>query len=226
MLVIASSKPPNSQQARRDTSCEVMRVASVLVRHTVTDLTIALMSSSEAVGISQRLKRVALGTRPNRNYAQRASMIIVTADPITGRDAHFDPNTPHGALAEFYRAFNTRDLDLMKMNWLNSDEACMDNPLGGIRRGWSDISEVYQRLFNSEGVVSVEFFDYTVHESPGAFVAIGRERGQYRAAGQQIDLMIRTSRWFTSSGGRFRQLHHHGSIDDADLLARYQAAVR
>jgi hypothetical protein len=153
-------------------------------------------------------------------------MVIVTADPITGREAHIDPQTAHGALAEFYRAFNTRDLDLMKMNWLNSDEACMNNPLGGIRRGWPAIKEVYERLFNSQGVVSVEFFDYTVHESPGSFVAIGRERGQYRGREHVIDLRIRTSRWFTLSGGRFRQLHHHGSIDEADLLARYQAAVK
>jgi hypothetical protein len=38
--------------------------------------------------------------------------------------------------------------------------------------------------------------------------------------------MIRTSRWFKLADGRWRQLHHHGSIEDADLLARYQLAVR
>jgi hypothetical protein len=37
-------------------------------------------------------------------------------------------------LAEFYRAFNTRDLALMERNWISSDEASMDNPLGGSTR--------------------------------------------------------------------------------------------
>ena len=37
---------------------------------------------------------------------------------------------------------------------------------------------------------------------------------------------IRISRIFRRVDGRWRQIHHHGSIDDADLLARYQAAVR
>jgi hypothetical protein len=39
------------------------------------------------------------------------------------------------ALAQFCRALNTRDLDLMQQNWVNTAEAAMDNPLGGIKRG-------------------------------------------------------------------------------------------
>jgi ketosteroid isomerase-like protein len=102
----------------------------------------------------------------------------------------------------------------------------MDNPLGGIRRGWDEISRAYNRIFSGAGVVKVEFFDYTLHASDQTFLAVGRERGSYKSAGQEIELMIRTSRWFKLADGRWRQLHHHGSIEDADLLARYQLAVR
>jgi ketosteroid isomerase-like protein len=102
----------------------------------------------------------------------------------------------------------------------------MDNPLGGIRRGWDEISRAYNRIFSGAGVVKVEFFDYTLHASDHTFLAVGRERGSYKSAGQEIELMIRTSRWFKLADGRWRQLHHHGSIEDADLLARYQLAVR
>jgi ketosteroid isomerase-like protein len=42
-----------------------------------------------------------------------------------------------------------------------------------------------------------------------------------------LDLAIRTTRIFRRDGsGRWRQVHHHGSIEDAKLLAAYQAAVR
>ena len=56
--------------------------------------------------------------------------------------------------------------------------------------------------------------------------AVGRERGTLQAAGRSLELKIRTTRVFRFVGGRWRQVHHHGSIDDATLLARYQAAVR
>ncbi|HEY1605860.1 MAG TPA: nuclear transport factor 2 family protein [Allosphingosinicella sp.] len=152
-------------------------------------------------------------------------MTIPQQEPVTGREAS-DPATPLGALAEFYRAFNGRDLGLMARNWLDTDEAAMDNPLGGIKRGWDEIREVYRRVFSGSATVMVEFFDYTLHESGDTFLAVGRERGTLERADTRIELRIRTSRWFRRMDGRWRQLHHHGSIDDADLLARYQEAVR
>ena len=152
-------------------------------------------------------------------------MMIPCGEAVSGRET-VEPTTPLGALAEFYRAFNTRDLSLISQNWLNTDEASMDNPLGGIRRGWDEIAPVYQRIFASNANVIVEFFDYTLHESADGFLAVGRERGTLKSPKATIELKIRTSRWFKRVDGRWRQLHHHGSIEDADLLGRYQAAVR
>lgn len=40
--------------------------------------------------------------------------------PITGNEAKIDPKTPCGALAEFYCAYNKRDISLMEQNWLTS----------------------------------------------------------------------------------------------------------
>ena len=144
--------------------------------------------------------------------------------PITGGEDPIDPADPRGALAQFYRAFNRRDLALMEANWAEGDEPVMDNPLGGIRRGWREICPTYERLFGGEAELAVEFYDYTIHMFADAFVAIGRERGTLRKPGLQLEVAIRTSRLFARRDGRWRQLHHHGSIDDPDLLARYQAA--
>jgi hypothetical protein len=35
-------------------------------------------------------------------------------------------------LAQFYRAFNNRDLKMIDENFAQSDEVAIDNPLGGI----------------------------------------------------------------------------------------------
>jgi ketosteroid isomerase-like protein len=146
-----------------------------------------------------------------------------TQIPITGREDDL-PTTPRGALAEFYRAFNGRDLTLMAANWLRSDEDVLDNPLGGIRRGWPAIEEVYRRVFASKAAVEVEFFDYTLHEAGEVFWAVGRERG--RLSDGSLQLAIRTTRLFRRHQGRWRQTHHHGSFDDPAMLKAYQERVR
>lgn len=147
-------------------------------------------------------------------------------EPITGNEPVQGTATPRQALAQFYRAFNGRDLDLMASNWLQSEEIAMDNPLGGIKRGWSEIAPIYERLFRGAAVVQVEFHDYTILESSEMFCAVGRERGVARLPGTELALRIRTSRIFRRTAAGWRQVHHHGSIDDPDLLRRYQAAVR
>jgi ketosteroid isomerase-like protein len=146
--------------------------------------------------------------------------------PITGREAPGDPSDPVQALAQFYRAFNNRDLALMAQNWDDTEEVAMDNPLGGIKRGWPEIRSVYERIFRGAGRVQVEFHDYTVHVGGDLFYAIGRERGTFVSPAVTLKLAIRTSRIFRRVDGRWRQVHHHGSIEDADLLRAYQEAVR
>jgi len=73
--------------------------------------------------------------------------------------------------------------------------------------------------------VSVEFYDYTISETAGMFFAVGRERGYFCLGNDEMALAIRTTRIFRKTGDRWRQVHHHGSIDDPKLLASYQAAV-
>lgn len=145
-------------------------------------------------------------------------------DPITGAEPN-DPTTLVGALAQFYAAFNSRDLALMAANWSHGDVA-MDNPVGGIARGWDAIRSVYERIFDSDARVSVEFYDYTLHESAELGYAVGRERGSLTRGGKELRLAIRTTRVFRREDGVWRQVHHHGSMDDAERLARYQSMVR
>jgi hypothetical protein len=156
---------------------------------------------------------------------EETSMIQVVVDPITGQENAIDPREPIGALAEFYRAFNTRDLALMEKNWASSDEVSMENTLGGIKRRWSEIRQSYEHIFGSRSAIRIELYDYTIHDLGETFLAVGRERGTLRIERHVIDLKIRTSRLFQLIGGRWRQFHHHGSVEDPELLARYQAAV-
>lgn len=161
---------------------------------------------------------------PKPEKAAPMSAVMPEPSVITGREPA-DGSGQVAALTDFYRAFNGRDLAAMRSNWAVLDEIAMDNPLGGIKRGWAEIGAVYQRLFSGPARVYVEFHDYTLQTTPDMFCAIGRERGRFERDGERIDLAIRTSRVFRRIAGAWRQTHHHGSIDDPALLTRYQRAV-
>lgn len=146
-------------------------------------------------------------------------------EPITGQEKQDDFSKPYQALVQFYYAFNNGDLETMSHNWHQSNEIAMDNPLGGIKRGWEEIGEVYKKIFNGPAEVYVEYYDYTIHQSAEMFYAVGRERGYFKLNSEKIDLAIRTSRIFKLIGGIWKQVHHHGSIEDPELLERYQKIV-
>jgi ketosteroid isomerase-like protein len=153
-------------------------------------------------------------------------MARVEQAPVTGKERKEQLTAQMRALSEFYQALNSRDTDLMAQNWAQTDEAVMDNPVGGIKRGWGEIKAVYAQIFSRPEPFWFEFYDYSYHEAGDLFYVVGRERGEYRAAGETLRMSIRTSRIFRLIGGKWRQVHHHGSIDDAELLGRYQGAVR
>jgi len=144
---------------------------------------------------------------------------------IAGLESISGRNLPIDALIAFYRAFNARDLEAMEYCWIMGEEPSMDNPIGGIRRGWLSIRAGYERLFCGPASVTVEFHDFSAHGGAEHCLFVGRERGHCHAPAGRIDLRIRTSRLFVLRDGQWRQIHHHGSIEEPGLLADYQRLV-
>jgi len=149
----------------------------------------------------------------------------IVKQAITGSEENENQKMPYDALVSFYRAFNNKDFALMQANWLQTEEASMSNPLGGIKRGWEEIKMVYQKIFSGEVRVYVEFYDYSIDETENMFIAAGRERGRLETENETIDLNIRTSRVYRRQDNVWKQLHHHGSMDDPKLLAVYQNLI-
>jgi hypothetical protein len=103
----------------------------------------------------------------------------------------------------------------------------LNNPIGGILRSREAVRSLYERVFAGTLDVQVTFGDAATYWLEASVVFAGREVGTYRhpELGEQ-PLQIRTTRIFRHDGGAWQQVHHHGSIDDADALAAYQQAVR
>lgn len=147
-------------------------------------------------------------------------------EPITGEEPRGTLTELAEALSQFYRAFNRRDLALMEQNWDVSNDAVMANPLGGMKRGWPEIRDVYRRIFSGRTRVHVEFHDYAITVAGDAFWAVGREHGTSRTEAGSLDVAFRTTRLFRRVNGRWRQIHHHGSVEQPKLLDAYQKSIR
>ncbi|WP_349960430.1 nuclear transport factor 2 family protein [Rhizobium sp. ZPR3] len=144
---------------------------------------------------------------------------------ITGSEKMTGDGGALDTLIGFYRAFNAGDLDALAANWADGDRPSMDNPIGGIRRGWPSIRDGYAKLFGGKAKVLVTFHDFTSQGGDDWHLFVGREKGSCVTADKSIELRIRTTRWFTRIDGVWRQLHHHGSIEEPALLAAYQEII-
>ncbi len=132
------------------------------------------------------------------------------------------------ALDTFYHALNTRSLDLLQRTWADDPLIRLDNPLGGIVDGIAGVTALYARIFSGPVRVQVALEDIVAYATPELVVFAGREVGSYEQLGVSEPLAIRTTRIFRflPAQGGWRQIHHHGSLDDPEQLARYQRAVR
>jgi len=131
-------------------------------------------------------------------------------------------------LETFYYAFNHRDMEAFARVWAEHELIQLNNPLGGILRGYQPIASLYRKIFDGPARVWVEFGDIVEFETDEMVVFAGRETGKFSHGNESLSLSIRTSRivqWLGPKVG-WRQTHHHGSIDDPLLLSDYQRAVQ
>ncbi|MDF1631291.1 nuclear transport factor 2 family protein [Mycoplana sp. MJR14] len=144
---------------------------------------------------------------------------------ISGTEPRAGDGSPLDALIEFYRAFNAGDLKGLESVWVEGEAPSMDNPIGGIRRGWGTIAEGYSKLFSGPAKVHVTFHDFSSQGGSEWHLFVGRERGTCITADDKLEIAFRTTRWFIRQDDAWRQLHHHGSVEDADMLREYQRLI-
>jgi len=136
-----------------------------------------------------------------------------------------------GALASletFYYSFNHKDLETLRKIWFKDSLIQLNNPLGGMVRGINPITTIYDKIFNGPANVWVEFTDIIYYETSTMIVFAGIEIGELKTKDTTLQLQIRTTRIFgySEDDDNWFQLHHHGSIDNAELLDKYQKAIR
>jgi hypothetical protein len=101
------------------------------------------------------------------------------SDPIAGAEGR-ESARRHTWPSSSSRVPSAAGTSIMAAELGLPDDIAMDNPLGGIRRGWETIrSGIRAALRGPRGLCRVG--TATIHESPDMFYAVGRERGHLRA---------------------------------------------
>ncbi len=136
------------------------------------------------------------------------------ARPIPGPGEIGDLRDPLQALAQFYRAFNARDVDLMDRSWEHSPDVVVVSPLVGLIRGWPAIRSAYERVFREAAGPQAEFFDYSLQSSGDLCLVVGRERGNATVGGKTVRLTGRATNVVRrAKDGTWKMVHHHVSLD-------------
>jgi hypothetical protein len=110
--------------------------------------------------LDAQVRRFSLAGLSTVQFVSTAKAIEPIQEPITGSEDLGDLSQPQQALAQFYKAFNTRDLKMIDENFSPSDDVAIDNPLGGIRRGADEPHKMYAGIFKSPAHVHVNFGIY------------------------------------------------------------------
>ena len=162
--------------------------------------------------------------RTENNYS-KANAFAPSNRIINGYGDTLNLSGPELAIYRFYKAFNEKDITTMAKVWANTEDITAENPAGGIRRGWSDLKWVYDKVLGSPAKVRAEFYDYTIHEAGDVFWSVGRERVFLNLSGEDTTLNVRITRIFRMIDGIWRLVHLHGSFEDSNMMLRYQQAT-
>ncbi|HZP27340.1 MAG TPA: nuclear transport factor 2 family protein [Acidimicrobiia bacterium] len=122
------------------------------------------------------------------------------------------------ANAEFYAAFEARDLDRMAEVWERSDRATVTHPGWPTLHGWARVAASWEAIFANTPYIQFVLTDesVTVH-GDAAWVTLDENILQSTgggATGSDEELSgsrIATTNVFTRAGDRWRMVVHHGS---------------
>ena len=128
------------------------------------------------------------------------------------------------AVNAFYAAFNGRDLGTMKRVW--APDGILYNPIGGIARAGPKYS-VSTSAFSSGPSAFVWCFTNTRCTRAGIGPSwLAGNAAPHGAGMNALNWRSAPAVSLPRSAGEWRQVHHHGSIDDSARLSNYQRLVR
>lgn len=145
---------------------------------------------------------------------QRFSDAAALRDAVAAAEAaalQVDDEAVLAANDDFYAAFRSTDMDLMRDVWLAADSVSCAHPLSGLVSGYEEVMSSWTSVFSMGKPVSLEIEEVSVNVKPNvAWVVVKQDveavRGSMTIGGTRIATNV-----FQKRHGKWAMVHHHAS---------------
>jgi ketosteroid isomerase-like protein len=111
----------------------------------------------------------------------------------------------------FYRAFESLDLEKMERVWASDSNIQCGHPGWRILRGWKPVMESWRRIFENTPAIRFMLTDVSIEvRGELAWVTL-YENLNSSLEGQNIAATVLTTNIFRKAADGWRMIHHHGS---------------
>ena len=112
---------------------------------------------------------------------------------------------------EFYRAFESLDMDRMRAVWLQTAGTKCVHPGWRPLFEWDEIMESWQRIFQNTGYIEFEIADETIFVNHDMAVVSLFEKLKTVQAGQNVSGAVNATNVFLKRDDQWRMIMHHAS---------------
>lgn len=123
------------------------------------------------------------------------------------------------ASEKFYAALNRMvngDAGPLSEIWSHGPAVTTMHPIGGREVGWDDVRRTWEQVAQVASGGKIGLKDQLIHVIGDAAYEVGVEHGQFKLAGQQIDIEgQRVTNVYQREAGGWKIAHHHTDVSPA-----------
>ncbi len=111
----------------------------------------------------------------------------------------------------FYRAFEKKDLEAMEAVWSKGMGCLCIHPGRDALKGWSDIRESWDRIFQNTRYLEIDTDVLTLEVSGDLAYVVLIEHVLQISDGRRLEAQSMATNGFERMAGSWYMIHHHGS---------------
>ena len=125
-----------------------------------------------------------------------------------------NPESVQGVLdgnLNFYRAFESLDIQQMESAWADGEEVRCVHPGWGLLTGWTDVMNSWATIFENTSLMQFRITDAQVHVAGDYAWVVCVENITSVVDGNVTEFKVLTTNILAHRDGRWLMVHHHGS---------------
>ncbi len=112
--------------------------------------------------------------------------------------------------------------------WSHGADVTAMHPIGGRRVGWDAVRASFEQVAKMGSDGKIELSDQLIRAVGDVAYEVGIERGQFKLAGERVDIEHRVTNIYRREAGVWKMIHHHTDTSPAmmEVLSRLETRSR